>query len=33
VIDPNVNSDTCNGNSNVDTGFGCEIRSSIEIVI
>jgi hypothetical protein len=32
-VDPNPNTDTCNGNSGSDTAFGCEVRSSTETVL
>jgi Ca2+-binding RTX toxin-like protein len=32
-VDPNPNTDTCNGNSGNDQACGCEVRSSIEVVI
>jgi predicted extracellular nuclease len=32
-VDPNPNTDTCNGNSGNDQSFGCESSSSIETVI
>ena len=32
-VDPNPNTDTCNGGSGHDQSFGCEISSSIEVVI
>jgi predicted extracellular nuclease len=32
-VDPNPNTDSCNGGSGHDQAFGCEVRTAIEVVI